>query len=230
MAEVLGRRGFAGLVRAMGHDLRTPLNAILGYSEMLREDLEAEGFSDGAQDAGKIQEAAAALLSQIDGLVRLARMESEGVRPAADALDWAAPLRDAATRLGSGRANGVSVAVDAPAEAVVDSMEAEALYAAVDAFVLAAAELAGSGQVTVHLGVDPVRGNAVLSAEVPGDGWRDADLDALADPDRLGPPGRRGIAFKTIGAICRSAGGRAWLGRVASGSVELRVEMGGVAG
>jgi len=58
----------------MSHELRTPLNAILGYSEIMREDhLEDEQIS---QDLGKIYVAGNHLLSIIDDILDISKIES----------------------------------------------------------------------------------------------------------------------------------------------------------
>ncbi len=60
----------------MSHELRTPLNAIIGYSEMLREDAEAEGFEQAAPDLDKIHSAAHHLLTLINDILDLSKIEA----------------------------------------------------------------------------------------------------------------------------------------------------------
>jgi signal transduction histidine kinase/CheY-like chemotaxis protein len=58
----------------MSHELRTPLNAILGYSEIMREDhMENDQIS---QDLGKIYVAGNHLLSIIDDILDISKIES----------------------------------------------------------------------------------------------------------------------------------------------------------
>ncbi len=57
----------------MSHELRTPLNAILGYSEMLGEVLEDP---DSQQDVHKIQAAGRHLLSLINSILDLSKIEA----------------------------------------------------------------------------------------------------------------------------------------------------------
>ena len=61
--------------RRLRHDLRTPLNAIKGYSELLIEDMEADGKQPLRSDLIKLKESADQLLSQIDAMAALARGE-----------------------------------------------------------------------------------------------------------------------------------------------------------
>lgn len=61
----------------MSHELRTPLNVIISYSDLLEEDAVANGNRQLADDAGKIQQSASHLLSLINGILELSRIESE---------------------------------------------------------------------------------------------------------------------------------------------------------
>ena len=65
--------------RRLRHDLRTPLNAIKGYSELLIEDMGANGDHPLRADLVKLKDSADQLLSQIDAMVALARHEAVGL-------------------------------------------------------------------------------------------------------------------------------------------------------
>ncbi|HYE49333.1 MAG TPA: response regulator [Azospirillaceae bacterium] len=60
----------------MSHELRTPLNAIIGYSEMLLEDAEADGNEAAADDLRKIVTAGRHLLSLINDVLDLSKIEA----------------------------------------------------------------------------------------------------------------------------------------------------------
>ena len=60
----------------MSHELRTPMNAILGYSEMLAEDAQDSGQEDFIPDLQKINKAGTHLLSLINDVLDLAKIES----------------------------------------------------------------------------------------------------------------------------------------------------------
>jgi PAS domain S-box-containing protein len=60
----------------MSHELRTPLNAIIGYSEMLREDAEDEGNTQGMDDLNKICTSGNHLLKLINDVLDLAKIEA----------------------------------------------------------------------------------------------------------------------------------------------------------
>ena len=60
----------------MSHELRTPLNAILGYSEMLQEEATEQGLDDFAPDLGKIHNAGKHLLTVINDILDLSKIEA----------------------------------------------------------------------------------------------------------------------------------------------------------
>ncbi len=60
----------------MSHELRTPMNAIIGYSEMLAEDAEDEGLEDMLDDLNKITNAGKHLLSLINDVLDLSKIEA----------------------------------------------------------------------------------------------------------------------------------------------------------
>ena len=60
----------------MSHELRTPLNAIIGYSEMLEEETRESGNSENVQDLRKIQSAGKHLLSLINDVLDLSKIEA----------------------------------------------------------------------------------------------------------------------------------------------------------
>ena len=66
----------SGFLANMSHELRTPMNAIIGYSEMLMEDAEDAGNEDTASDLKKIHSAATHLLSLINDVLDLAKIEA----------------------------------------------------------------------------------------------------------------------------------------------------------
>jgi len=69
-------RAKSGFLANMSHELRTPMNAIIGYSEMLMEDAEDDGNDEAADDLKKIHSAGTHLLSLINDVLDLAKIES----------------------------------------------------------------------------------------------------------------------------------------------------------
>jgi signal transduction histidine kinase/CheY-like chemotaxis protein len=60
----------------MSHELRTPLNAIIGYSEMLEEEARDTSKIENVQDLRKIQSAGKHLLSLINDVLDLSKIEA----------------------------------------------------------------------------------------------------------------------------------------------------------
>lgn len=60
----------------MSHELRTPLNAIIGYSEMLEEEADEMGHETYGPDLNKIQSAGRHLLSLINDILDLSKVEA----------------------------------------------------------------------------------------------------------------------------------------------------------
>ena len=60
----------------MSHELRTPLNAIIGYSELLSEDAEDRGDAQQLADLNKIHSAGDHLLSLINDVLDLSKIEA----------------------------------------------------------------------------------------------------------------------------------------------------------
>ncbi len=60
----------------MSHELRTPLNAVIGYSEIIKEDLESGDLSASAADLDRILSAATHLLAMINEVLDLSRIEA----------------------------------------------------------------------------------------------------------------------------------------------------------
>ncbi|MGE0046188.1 MAG: ATP-binding protein [Hyphomonadaceae bacterium] len=60
----------------MSHELRTPLNAIIGYGELLAEEAEADSNDASLKDLNRILGAARHLLSLINGILDLSKIEA----------------------------------------------------------------------------------------------------------------------------------------------------------
>lgn len=61
---------------SMSHELRTPLNAIIGYGEMLSEDAADLGFDSAVEDLEKIMASGRHLLSLINDVLDLSKIEA----------------------------------------------------------------------------------------------------------------------------------------------------------
>jgi len=81
----------------MSHELRTPLNAILLYSELLSDEVQDRGMGELVPDLSKIQSAGRHLLSLIDDILDLSKIEAGRMNVYAEDCDLAALLRDVET-------------------------------------------------------------------------------------------------------------------------------------
>ncbi len=70
-------RAKSRFLASMSHELRTPMNAIIGYSEMVAEDLPDPGQRE---DIDKVLDASRTLLTLIDDILDLSKIESGAVK------------------------------------------------------------------------------------------------------------------------------------------------------
>jgi len=78
----------------MSHELRTPLNAIIGYSEILREEAEELDCAHFLSDLQKIHTAGKHLLSLINGILDLAKIEAGKMPPYLEFFDVSMVIQD----------------------------------------------------------------------------------------------------------------------------------------
>ncbi|MGB5179443.1 MAG: response regulator [Gammaproteobacteria bacterium] len=93
MAEQANRAKSAFLAN-MSHELRTPMNAIIGYSEMLQEDAVDSGQEEFIPDLEKINAAGKHLLSLINDILDLSKIEAGRMDLYLERFDLSATLAD----------------------------------------------------------------------------------------------------------------------------------------
>ena len=69
-------RAKSSFLANMSHELRTPLSAVIGYSEMMEEEVEDLGETGLLTDLGKIKSNARHLLSLINDVLDLSKIEA----------------------------------------------------------------------------------------------------------------------------------------------------------
>jgi signal transduction histidine kinase len=96
MAEQLSAASQAKsrLLANVSHELRTPLNAIVGYSELLFEQCQEDGHADHVDDLRRILAASRHLLSLIEDLLDISRIEAGRTELRPVRIDLAALLAD----------------------------------------------------------------------------------------------------------------------------------------
>jgi len=96
----------------MSHELRTPLNAIIGYSEMLEEETRDTGKIENVQDLRKIQGAGKHLLSLINDVLDLSKIEAGKMALHLENFDVSQVIEEMVTTLKPAAAkNGNSIQV-----------------------------------------------------------------------------------------------------------------------
>lgn len=83
----------------MSHELRTPLNAIIGYSEMLQEEAESLGQQSFMPDLKKIHAAGKHLLSLINDILDLSKIEAGKMELFKETFEVAPMLQDVVTTI-----------------------------------------------------------------------------------------------------------------------------------
>lgn len=99
----------------MSHELRTPLNAVIGYTELIREDAEIFGYKEIAPDLDKIHVAANHLLSLINDILDLSKIEAGRHEVIWETFELSELLNDVASTIApaaSNKNNDFELAVD----------------------------------------------------------------------------------------------------------------------
>ena len=90
-------RAKSAFLANMSHELRTPLSAVIGYSEMLEEEAEESGERAMLGDLGKIKANAKHLLSLINDVLDLSKIEANKMETRLETIEVAGFARDAAS-------------------------------------------------------------------------------------------------------------------------------------
>ncbi|MBS0385442.1 MAG: response regulator [Proteobacteria bacterium] len=102
---------------SMSHELRTPLNAIIGYSEILREEAEADGRTNDIADIERVLTSARQLLHLINDILDLSKIEAGRMEVSAAEFDVRALIEEAAATVRPSteqNGNALAIEVDGP--------------------------------------------------------------------------------------------------------------------
>ena len=136
----------------MSHELKNPLNAIIGYSEILIEDLgesPAQRGSQKAKDLSSIKAAGYRLLSLIDNLLELSRLEAGRVQLRVESIEIAEFLDALVMRSKPGiEASGNRLVIKAPPAGRIKG-DTQKLLRVVEGLLDNAAKFTHDGQISL---------------------------------------------------------------------------------
>lgn len=105
----------SAFLASMSHELRTPLNAILLYAELLGEDARERGDTGTMSDTDKIARSGKHLLSLLNGIMDLSKIEAGKMDLVKEEIAPALLLQETASALGplaSARGNALEVEIE----------------------------------------------------------------------------------------------------------------------
>jgi len=165
----------------MSHELRTPLNAIIGYSEMIQEEAEEAGLREFVPDLGRIQGAGRHLLSLINDILDLSKIEAGRTEVVTELVDLGAlvgEVEDTTRPLMARNGNTLQVAVDPRVGPVVtDAMK---LRQVLLNLLSNSAKFTEEGLIRLDVGPDPMDdADFLVRVTDDGIGMTDEQMDRL---------------------------------------------------
>ncbi len=165
----------------MSHELRTPLNAVIGYAEILEEDLDADGKTEGAADANRIRKAARHLLGLINEVLDLSKIEAGRMELAIGRCDIAQIVADAVEQTRpAAEANGNTIVVTLPDDLAPALADGGKLGQCMLNFLSNAAKFTNNGRIDVRVAIDD--DTLVFAVEDTGVGIGPDDVKRLFQP------------------------------------------------
>ena len=218
----------------MSHELRTPLSAVIGYSEMIEEEMEEAGDPHLLGDVRKIQSNARHLLSLINDVLDLSKIEADRMTTFAETFEIETLVRDVASTvetLVTQKGNQLALEL-APG---LGSMHTDQVKLRQCLFNLVsnAAKFTENGRITLRA----VRegGEVCLSVSDSGIGMTEEQLEKLferftqADVSTTRRFGGTGLGLAITRAFCRLLGGdvdvASTYGQGSTFSIRLPAEM-----
>lgn len=170
-----------GFISRMSHELKTPLTAILGYSELLRDELEAEGNDMGAEGASTIQASGRRLLEIVESILELAKLQSGTVRLRLESLELGDLLEERLPRWSKqGRERGLEIKLDRGGAALVHGDRSRVRQVA-DAIVENALKFSEDNS-TIEISVESNEDAVVCSVKDHGIGVPAEALERIFEP------------------------------------------------
>ncbi|MGI4853045.1 MAG: response regulator [Janthinobacterium lividum] len=196
----------------MSHELRTPLSAVIGYSELLEEEMEDRGETETLADVQKIQSNARHLLSLINDVLDLSKIEADRMTTYAEEFDATQLLQDVGnTMKGLVEQKGNELVLDYPDDLGTMNTDQVKLRQCLFNLVSNAAKFTEKGRITVHGRRDGDR--MMFSVSDTGIGMTPEQTAKLferfaqADVSTTRKYGGTGLGLAITRAFCRLLGG-----------------------
>jgi signal transduction histidine kinase/FixJ family two-component response regulator len=148
-------RAKSAFLANMSHELRTPLNAIIGYSEMLEEETRESGNREAIQDLQKIQAAGKHLLSLINDVLDLSKIEAGKMTLHLESFDVPPMIRQIVSTLEPAAAKNGNV-INVRIDENVGSMRADVTKVRQILFNLVSNACKFTDSGTVSINVEPI--------------------------------------------------------------------------
>lgn len=167
----------------MSHELRTPLNLIIGFSETMARARGAVSPAQVVEFSNEIHDAGRQLLSLINVILDVARIETGRIEPSGDVIDVAKAVQAALRPIeGEALAGEITVRVAVPAELpFIRADERRIVHALCQVLSNAVKFTAAGGSVTIEAGVTD-NGGVVLAVTDSGIGIPAADQEKVFEP------------------------------------------------
>jgi signal transduction histidine kinase/ActR/RegA family two-component response regulator len=169
----------------MSHELRTPLNAIIGYAEIIEEDLESAREDASPDDARRIRRAARHLLTLINEVLDLSKIEAGRLELVNGPVDVATLLREieeTVRPIGAGNRN--KVVLDIVGRVPTIETDRARLKQCLLNLATNACKFTSSGRITIRASIEDRGGGPMLEVAVvdTGVGIKREDQARLFQP------------------------------------------------
>lgn len=165
----------------MSHELRTPLNAVIGYSEILMEDLEHEGASPAYQkDLSNIRTAAKHLLSLINDVLDISKIEAEKLQVIIEPVDLHGLLNSIVGEIGSvARVNNNKLSLNCVSKRATINSDGKRLRQIIVNLLSNACKFTRNGNVDLLVGDDSETGDLLIKVRDTGIGIAENMVDKV---------------------------------------------------
>lgn len=196
----------------MSHELRTPLSAVIGYSELLEEEMEDAGDEGNLKDVRKIQSNARHLLSLINDVLDLSKIEADRMTTYAEEFEVESLIDSVrSTMTGLVEQKGNRLIVETGGELGEMNTDLVKLRQCLFNLIGNAAKFTESGTITLHVERDG--GNLLFSVVDSGIGMTVEQVSRLferfsqADDSTTRKFGGTGLGLAITRAFCHLMGG-----------------------